>query len=77
MAGRVVVGLHRGKGRCTLAEAWMMDGGRSRSAGRRRLDATKAPPISTRKQHDLLPAASAGGANASQPLRELVSSPPG
>jgi hypothetical protein len=37
----------------------------------------KTPPISTQSHHDLLPAASFGGAKVPQPLRELVSRAPG
>lgn len=61
--GGLLVGLHRVMGVAPRSES-LDDGWRQwfacRTAGRRRLDATACPPISTRAGCDLLPAASAG-----------------
>jgi hypothetical protein len=50
---------------CTLAKS--SDGGWRQwsSAGRRRLEATKHPPINTHAEHDLLPATRLGGGDGS------------
>ncbi|KAJ4991074.1 hypothetical protein SVAN01_03424 [Stagonosporopsis vannaccii] len=45
---------------CTPVRSLAWDGDSGSPAGRRRLDATEHPPISTDTRHDLLPAASVG-----------------
>jgi hypothetical protein len=65
------------KNRCVPAESLKVDGDRGLLQDGEGWTPRKAPPINVRISHDLLPAAKFGGAKVPQPLRELVSRPPG